>query len=157
MHLVKSSLGTRGLADTQCICPFCTKESVGQKGADTLCICQTPCPKRGTLPDTWAIPINWQCRYLMYVSGGKLFTKIPANLVFQACISFYRCFQTFGPPTRKILVYTGMLPCLAPSWLQIMQICISFRSRSDLVLDADHALDFFPISLFRRAYRFIVF
>ena len=24
-----------------------------------------------------------------------------------------------------------------------MQICISFRSRSDLVLDADHALHFF--------------
>ena len=27
-----------------------------------------------------------------------------------------------------------------PSWPQITQICISFRSRSDLVLDADHAL-----------------
>ena len=39
-------------------------------------------------------------------------------------------------------MYTGMLPCLAPSWTQIMQICISFRSRSDLVLDADHDLDF---------------
>ena len=39
-------------------------------------------------------------------------------------------------------MYTGMLPCLAPSWPQIMQICIAFRSRSDLVLDADHALDF---------------
>ena len=55
-------------------------------------------------------------------------------------------------------MYTGMLPCLVPSWPQIMQIHISFRSRSDLVLDADHALDFFyPISLFRRASRFIAF
>ena len=34
---------------------------------------------------------------------------------------------------RKILVYTGMLPYLAPSWPQIKQIRISFRSRSDLV------------------------
>ena len=39
-------------------------------------------------------------------------------------------------------MYTGMLPCLVPSWPDIMQIRISFRSRSDLVLDADHALDF---------------
>ena len=39
-------------------------------------------------------------------------------------------------------MYTGMLPCLVPSWPQIMQIRISFRSRSDLVLDADQALDF---------------
>ena len=39
-------------------------------------------------------------------------------------------------------MYIGVLPCLVPSWLQIMQIRISFRSHSDLVLDADHALDF---------------
>ena len=39
-------------------------------------------------------------------------------------------------------MYTGMLPCLVPSWPQIMQLRIPFRSRSDLVLDADHALDF---------------
>ena len=37
-------------------------------------------------------------------------------------------------------MYTGMPPCLAPSWPQIMQIHISIRSRSDFVLD--HALDF---------------
>ena len=45
-------------------------------------------------------------------------------------------------PIRKMLVYTGMLPCLVPSWPQIMQIRISFRSRSDLILDADNALEF---------------
>ena len=39
-------------------------------------------------------------------------------------------------------MYTGLLPCLAPSWPQIMQIRISFRSRSDLVLDADQVLGF---------------
>ena len=36
-----------------------------------------------------------------------------------------------------------MLPCLVPQWPQILQIRISFRSRSDLVLDVDHALDFY--------------
>ena len=89
-----------------------------------------------------------------YERRRKLFTEIPANLVFQACISFYRCFETFGPPIRKILVYTGMLPCLALHGLNLRK-CVS---RSDLVLDADHALDFFYLmSLFRRASRFIAF
>ena len=55
-------------------------------------------------------------------------------------------------------MYTGILPCLAPSWPQAMQLRISFRSRSDLVLDADHALEFFFSDLaFRRASRFIAF
>ena len=38
-------------------------------------------------------------------------------------------------------MYNGMLPCLVPERPQIMQIRISFRSRSDLILDAEHALD----------------
>ena len=39
-----------------------------------------------------------------------------------------------------------------------MQIRISFRSRSDPVLDADHALDvFYPILFYRRASRFVAF
>ena len=42
---------------------------------------------------------------------------------------------------------TGMLPCLVPQWSQIMQIQISFRSRSDSVLDADHAFDFLLLVL----------
>ena len=49
-----------------------------------------------------------------------------------------------------------MLPCLVPFWPQDMQLRILFRSSSDLVLDADHALDFLLISLFRRVSRFIV-
>ena len=89
-----------------------------------------------------------------YERRRKLFTYIPANLFFPACISFYRCFETFGPPIRKILVFSGMLPCLAPSWPQIMQIRISFRSRSDLVLDADHALDFLPDLAFQACISF---
>ena len=51
-------------------------------------------------------------------------------------------------------MYTGMLPCLAPSWPQIMQIRISFRSRSDLVLDADHALDFLSDLAFQECISF---
>ena len=35
--------------------------------------------------------------------------------------------------------WNASLSC--PEWPQIMQICISFQSRSDLVLDADHSLD----------------
>ena len=54
-----------------------------------------------------------------------------------------RCCRTPGAPIRKILLYPGLLPCLVLSWPQIMQIRSSFRSRSHLVLDADHALDFY--------------
>ena len=38
-----------------------------------------------------------------------------------------------------------------------MQIRISLRSRSDLVLDADHALDLYPISFCRRVSHFVAF
>ena len=41
-------------------------------------------------------------------------TKIHADLVFLACISFLRCFKTAGTPIRKILVYPGMIPCRVP-------------------------------------------
>ena len=78
----------------------------------------------------------------------KFITNIHADLVFQACILFLRCFGTPGAPIREILVHTGMLPCLVPQWPQIMQIRISFRSRSDPVLDADHFLGFFTLSHF---------
>ena len=38
-------------------------------------------------------------------------------------------------------MYAGTLPCLIPSWPQIMHLRILFQSRSDLVLDADLASD----------------
>ena len=38
-----------------------------------------------------------------------------------------------------------------------MQVRISFRSHSDLVLDADHALDLLSVSLCRRVSRFVAF
>ena len=55
--------------------------------------------------------------------------------------------------------YTGMLPCLAPCWPQIIQICISFRSRSDLVLGTLTIPWTFSelTSFYRRVSRFEVF
>ena len=76
-----------------------------------------------------------------YERRWKFVPQIHADLAFQACIALLRCFRPVAP-IRKILVYAGMLPCLVPSWPQIMQICISFQPRSDLVLDADNALHF---------------
>ena len=65
---------------------------------------------------------EWRCRFV---------TKIPADLVFQACISFLRCFSTPGTPIRKILVHTGMLPLSCPFIASnLWQIRISSQSRS---------------------------
>ena len=92
--------------------------------------------------------INSVKNYLVYAIILVLpeYYQIHADLVCQACISRFsnllRCFRTPGAPIRKIPLYTGMLPCLVPLWPQIVQIRISFRSRSDLVLVADHSLDF---------------
>ena len=47
-----------------------------------------------------------------------------------------------------------MLPCLVPQWPQAVQLHISFRSHSDLVLDADHALDFFSDLAFQACISF---
>ena len=84
---------------------------------------------------------------------GNVLPKFMPISFFQACISFLRFFSIRDTRTKKIQVYTGMLPYLVPSWAQSMQICISFPSRSDLVLDAD----FYSISFYRRASRFVVF
>ena len=53
----------------------------------------------------------------------------------------FEVFQDIWHRNKEILVYIGMLPCLVPWWPQFMQIGISFWSRFDLVLDADHSLD----------------
>ena len=68
-------------------------------------------------------------------------------------VSRFWCFRTPGAPITKILLHTGVLPCLVPSCLKLFRLV----SRSDLVLDADHALDFYPISFYRRVSRFVVF
>ena len=76
-----------------------------------------------------------------YERRRKFITEIHADLVFRVCISFMRCFKTSGIRIEKIPVCPGIFPCLARWWPQIMQTDISFRSRSDLGLDADHLLD----------------
>ena len=87
------------------------------------------------------LDVEWYIPFppLAYVSGGRYFYQSSCQSRFSG---FYRCFGTFGSPIRENLVYAGMLPCHAPSWPPNMQIRISFRSRSDLVLDADQSLDF---------------
>ena len=64
----------------------------------------------------------------------KVIAKIHANLVFQTCISFWGCFRK-ALQSRDPSVYwiaTLSCTCLVPQWLQNMQICILFRSGSDL-------------------------
>ena len=58
-------------------------------------------------------------------------------------VSRFEVFQDIWRSNKEIVVYAEVLPCLVTSWPQIMQIRIGAtkRSRSDLVLDADHALD----------------
>ena len=68
------------------------------QGADFLCIWGNIVSKTPEFQD---------------LSGGEICYQ-EANIVFQACISSLRCFRTPGIPTRKILVKTGMLPCLVP-------------------------------------------
>ena len=66
-------------------------------------------PGRAGLGDA---PEQFQSRYEW---RQTFVTQIHADLVFQACISFLRYFRMPVAPTRKMLVYTGMLPCLVSS------------------------------------------
>ena len=74
--------------------------------------------------------------------------------------SIYLVFEVFPDTWRSnkdILVHLGMLPCLLPWWPRNMQISISFQSRSDLVLDADHALDFLSNLVLQVCISFVAF
>ena len=53
---VKSLSRDKGSGRYTMYLPFSPQGICRAKGADRLCICQTPCPERGTLLDTWAIP-----------------------------------------------------------------------------------------------------
>ena len=95
----------------------------------------------------WAVKKNFKS--FSTCSEHAFFTWAAAEMYYQnSCRSRFsgvylgfEVFQDAWRSNKEILVYPGMLPCLVPSWSQIMQIRISFRSRSDLVLDADHVLD----------------
>ena len=94
----------------------------------------------------------------IHMSGGT--NDLPKFLPISFFRRVSRCFGvfgTFGPPIRKILVYTGMLPCptlsypfLASSYATSYLVLISFW-----VLTMPWIL--YPISLFRRVSRFSVF
>ena len=77
-------------------------------------------------------PENLRCNEhgVMWAAAQIIYLNSCQSRFSGVCISFYRCFGTFGPPIRKLLAYTGMLPCLVPSWPQSMQLRFSFRSRS---------------------------
>ena len=92
------------------------------------------------------------------MSGGSNYLPNFLPISFSGVYLVLWVFRDIWPSNKenRSVYWHATLSC--PSWPQIMQICISSRSRFDLVLDADHALDFFYlISLFRRASRFIVF
>ena len=58
-----------------------------------------------------------------------LVTLIHADLVFQVCISFLRCFRTPAAPTRKILVNwnaTQSCPFMASNYANSYLVPISF-------------------------------
>ena len=74
-------------------------------------------------------------------SGGNLLPKFMP-------ISFFRRASRFWGVSGRLALQWGksqcilVCHCLVPWLPQVMQISISFRSRSDLVLDADHSWDF---------------
>ena len=53
MYLVKSLSRDKGSGRYTMYLPFSPYRFLGAKGTDTLCICRTPCPGRGALPDTF--------------------------------------------------------------------------------------------------------
>ena len=54
-------------------------------------------------------------------------------------------------------MYTERLLCLVPSWPQLMHIRISFRSHSDLAVDADHTLGFLSYPVLQACISFVAF
>ena len=75
----------------------------------------------------------------------------------QACISFFEVFQDAWRSKKENPNACWNATLSSPSWAQIMRIRISFWSRSDLVLDADHDLDFLAYLVYRRVSRFVAF
>ena len=56
MYLVKSLSQDKGSGRYTMHLPLSPQAICRAKRVDTLCIYQTTCPERGTLPDTWALP-----------------------------------------------------------------------------------------------------
>ena len=69
------------------------------------------------------------CRDVRWAAAGIYFQN-SCRSRFSGVYLVFEVFRTPGVPIRKIIVYTGVLPCLGPSWPQNLQIRISFCSRS---------------------------
>ena len=82
----------------------------------------------------------------------KVFQESESKDMLAISYLVFGVFQDTGTPIERIPVYPGMLPCLVPSWPQIIQVCISFRCRSDL---ATNPWIFYPISSYRPVSRFL--
>ena len=94
------------------------------------------------------------------MSGGSYFLKFMPISFFRRVSRFFEVFSP-GAPMRKILVYTGVRPCLvALDDLKLCKINL-FVSRSDLILISFWMLTmpwiFYSISFYRRVSRFVVF
>ena len=85
---------------------------------------------------------TYMCVYI-YMSGGAKYLPKLLPISFSGVYLVLYVFRGIWPSNREnpSVYWHATLSC--PSWPQIMQICMSFRSRSDLVLDDDHALDYF--------------
>ena len=99
--------------------------------------------------------IDLSCSFY-YMSGGAHY--LPKFLP----ISFFRRASRFIGVSGHLALNKGnpsvsWHATLSCPWSQMMQIRISFRSRSDLVLDADHALDFLSDLAFQACISFIAF
>ena len=86
------------------------------------------------------LPTTWPAAEICYPNSCRS--------CFSGLHLFCEVFQDGDRSSKEILVGTGMLPCLVPSWPQIMQIRISFRSRSDLCSGCWRCLGFFILSRF---------
>ena len=103
-----------------------------------------------------ALSISVSTSIHIHIYERRIFiTKIHADRVFRACISFSRCFRASCIPTWKMLVYLGMLPCLVSLIIiMIIIICanwylvlIAFRSRSGVDQSLNYLGRSFPLVL----------
>ena len=98
MYLVKSLSRDKGSGRYTMYLPFSHQGICRAKGADTLYICQTPCPERGTLPDTWAILNTHRGKHR---SGGA--QERGLSLSRDAACNLERCIDSMWMLTTALL------------------------------------------------------
>ena len=125
MYLVKPLSRDKGSGRYTMYLPFSPQGICRAKGADTLCICQTPCPERGTLPDTWAIP--------KHTSGQTHFWGCPIYIgltPLQKCVGDSCCImledfagESVLPKNRPYFIGTNCAP-------HLLWICLFFSHKA---------------------------